>query len=738
MRNTADRSHGGQREKNRAFARANLLRFNNEFDKAAALYENIIAEFPAECEAYWGLVLCKFGIEYVDDPTTGNKKPTCHRTMLESVYNDADFQKALDYSDSVANSLYRKEAKEIDAIQQAILNIAKNETPYDIFICYKETDSDGQRTKDSVIAQDIYEALTQKGYKVFFARITLEDKLGQEYEPYIFSAISTAQVMLSIGTSYENFNAVWVKNEWSRFIAMMKTDKSKTLIPCYCDCDAYDMPQEFKNLQGQDMSKVGFVQDLVRGISKILNPKIEGKLAQQNIPSSNIQNLVKRGVKCLEAEEWKKADEFFERVLDEDIDCADALIGKLLVKDEINPSLSYYELYWELWELGDKVSSYKKELFDQSSNPALTKILVVVNAILNAPTLEGVETFVVPDGTTEIRPFAFLKASSLKSIILPDSVTTIGDMAFYDCKSLTSITLPDGVTTIGEGAFSGCESLTSITLPDGVTTIGKEAFGGCESLTSITLPDGLTTIGKEAFIGCESLTSITLPGGLTTIGESAFSECESLTSITLPDGLTTIGDGAFSCCESLTSITLPDGVTTIDDWAFGGCKLLTSITLPGGLTTIGESAFSECESLTSITLPDNVNTIGNSAFSGCKSLTSITLPDSVTTIGDRAFSGCESLTSITLTGGVTTIGDRAFSGCESLTSITLTGGVTTIGDWAFYDCKSLTSITLPDGVTSIGKSAFYACESLTSITLPDSVTTIGDWAFFPAILLVLS
>ena len=43
--------------------RANRLRLANEFDKAAGVYESIIAEFPDEAEGYWGLCLCKYGIE---------------------------------------------------------------------------------------------------------------------------------------------------------------------------------------------------------------------------------------------------------------------------------------------------------------------------------------------------------------------------------------------------------------------------------------------------------------------------------------------------------------------------------------------------------------------------------------------------------------------------------------------------------------------------------------------------
>ena len=54
--------------------------------------------------------------------------------------------------------------------------------------------------------------MTAKGYKVFFSRITLEDKLGMQYEPYIFAALNSAKVMLAFGTKYEYFHAVWVKN----------------------------------------------------------------------------------------------------------------------------------------------------------------------------------------------------------------------------------------------------------------------------------------------------------------------------------------------------------------------------------------------------------------------------------------------------------------------------------------------------------------------------------------------
>lgn len=322
------------------FARANRLRAACEFDKAAGIYEAIIADFPEEAESYWGLVLCKYGIEYVDDPATGKKIPTCHRSSFDSVMDDSNFEQAMENADEVALRVYRQEAKLIESIRKGILEVSSNEKPYDIFICYKETDSNGDRTVDSLLAQDIYDALTSKGYRVFFSRITLEDKLGQAYEPYIFAALNSAKIMLAVGTCYEHYNAVWVKNEWSRYLKIIAQDKSKYLIPCYKGLDAYDMPKEFAHLQGQDMGKVGAIADLLRGIEKLMPRQksntvvVQEKVVVGNAGGSNkIASLLDRGNMALEDGDWAKADSFFEDVLNNDSKNAQAYLGKTLAQE---------------------------------------------------------------------------------------------------------------------------------------------------------------------------------------------------------------------------------------------------------------------------------------------------------------------------------------------------------------------------------------------------------------------
>lgn len=320
------------------YDRANYFRRENEFDKAMGIYEMILSDEKTDSEAYWGIVLCRYGIEYVEDPRTHKRIPTVNRAQFTSIFDDEDYKNALQYADSLQKVVYEEEATVIDKIQKGILSISQKEEPFDVFICYKETDNSGNRTQDSVYAQDIYTALTKEGYKVFFSRITLEDKLGSAYEPYIFAALNSAKVMLVVGTNKENFNAVWVKNEWSRYLNLIKAGKEKTLIPVYKNISPYEMPEEFQFLQSQDLGKIGAIQDIVHGVSKLVDVS-ESTVKETVIVNSGntqIEPFLKRVFMFLEDGEWQSADEYCEKVLDIDPECGQAYLGKLMVECKAN------------------------------------------------------------------------------------------------------------------------------------------------------------------------------------------------------------------------------------------------------------------------------------------------------------------------------------------------------------------------------------------------------------------
>lgn len=337
-----------------AFNRGNHFRRSGEFDKALAVYERIVAEDDNDAEAHWCCALCRFGIEYVEDPATYEWLPTCHRASFDSFLEDVDYLAAVEHSDGITRRQYQKDAAKIAEVQRGILATSQNEQPFDVFLCYKETGEDGQRTRDSLMAQEVYYELTEQGYRVFFARITLEDKAGTEYEPYIFAALNSAKVMVVIGTKPEHFNAVWVKNEWSRFLSMMKKDRSKLLLPCYRDMDPYDLPEALSVLQSYDMSKIGFMQDLIRGVKKVIDAGKPQEAAKETVKEtvvvhneggSNVQALLDRGQMALEDGEWNKADEFFEQVLNQDARCGGAYFGKFLANKKSKSAQDFLQSY---------------------------------------------------------------------------------------------------------------------------------------------------------------------------------------------------------------------------------------------------------------------------------------------------------------------------------------------------------------------------------------------------------
>lgn len=268
---------------------------------------------------------------------------------------DEDYLNAIRCANGYQRDIFETEAAQIDTIQKNISTISKEEKPYDVFICYKETDGTGARTHDSVYAQKIYDALSHEGLRVFFSRITLEDKIGTAYEPYIYAALHSAKVMLVVSLSAENMNAPWVKNEWDRYLSIAKQDSTKALIPCYKDMSPYDMPEEFTYLQAQDMGKIGFLQDLVRGVKKVLAasaPALQTQERAVQTAGEKAKPLLERAYIFLEDGNWKKANQYAEKVLDLEPKNTDAYLCKFLAAGEY---LSFDRLQAETSELNKVV-----------------------------------------------------------------------------------------------------------------------------------------------------------------------------------------------------------------------------------------------------------------------------------------------------------------------------------------------------------------------------------------------
>ena len=301
------------------FERAGRLRFNCDFDKAAGIYNTITDSYPEEAEGYWGLVLCKYGIEYADN-ASGKKVPVCHRISYDSVMDDEDFELVMENSDSESRAIFREEAKIIEENRKKYIQIAESEQPYDIYISYRAKDDNGDKTAVSEIAGHLYNKLTSAGYRVFLSEAALKGKKRSECEPYIYSALNSANVMLALGTSYDDYNDVWVKNEWNRYLEIAEKNKNKCLIPCYKDVDEYDIPKEFAGLKVCQLGN---------------DDTFNNKMYQiEIIEPVNINKLLDEGFSAISDKNWKKANKLFFQVLDEEPDNSKAYWGQLLVQQE--------------------------------------------------------------------------------------------------------------------------------------------------------------------------------------------------------------------------------------------------------------------------------------------------------------------------------------------------------------------------------------------------------------------
>ena len=331
------------------FERAGRLRFNCDFDKAAGIYNTITDSYPEEAEGYWGLILCKYGIEYADN-ASGKKVPVCHRISYDSVMDDEDFELVMENSDSESRAIFREEAKIIEENRKKYIQIAESEQPYDIYISYRAKDDNGDKTAVSAIAGHLYNKLTSARYRVFLSEAALKGKKQSDCEPYIYSALNSANVMLALGTSYDDYNNVWVKNEWNRYLEIAEKNKNKCLIPCYKDVDEYDIPKEFAGLKVCQLGNDDTFNNIMAEIANVVKqesvnqpaPKPEKAEPAEEIELEEIEiiepvdinKLLDEGFSAISDKNWKKANKLFFHVLDEEPDNSKAYWGQLLVQQE--------------------------------------------------------------------------------------------------------------------------------------------------------------------------------------------------------------------------------------------------------------------------------------------------------------------------------------------------------------------------------------------------------------------
>ena len=270
------------------------------FDDAEELYADIVKKYPKNSEAHWGLVLSRYGIKYEDD-YDGRKLPTCYAATMESFLSDKEYLAALSCApDAKVKAYYEEQGKIIEKNRIEWYEKASKEPAYDVFLCFKDSDKENniERTDDSIEVANLYTYLSGKGYRVFFSRETLRDKVAEKYEPYIYNALNTASVMIVYGSKPEYFESVWMKNEWTRFLKRMleglKVDGS--LIVAYDGMNPAELPKVFAGRQCLDARKKTFYGDLETLIARVIAIAKRPKAAVERIEIKGVVGRKKTSV----------------------------------------------------------------------------------------------------------------------------------------------------------------------------------------------------------------------------------------------------------------------------------------------------------------------------------------------------------------------------------------------------------------------------------------------------------
>ena len=646
-----------------------------EYGKAYSVYEMIISETPDDPAAYWGMLLSKFGVEYVKIPESETYVPYYSLKTDECILNDITFLTILDIAEPDIAKLYQSEALRIIPNQNAVkkqkelkLKEQYNHLLEHLNLEFKLNDNPELLAS---LRKNINE--TKKALK----KVKTLDET--ELEAIIECNI---QVLKYSGNLDEKIERIRIKRENLRKKTIKATKLLFTvlavLVICYYTIQAGSYAVSKYSLWS---GNVCLTKDGV-----IVGFKYDKNLIKNCVIPDNVTKITSNTFKG----------------------CSK------LQKLEIPASVK---------EIEENAFENCTALKNISLPNGITKI--------KAGTFRGcssLQKLIIPASVKEIEENAFENCYALKNISLPNGISKIAAATFKGCSSLEELIIPATVTEIEEKAFKNCSALRKISLPKGISKIAASTFRGCSNLQELIIPPNVKVIEESAFENCSALREISLPNGITKIKSSYFKGCYSLQELTIPSTVTEIEEKAFEYCVALKKISLPNGISKIKSSYFKGSSSLEELIIPSTVTEIEEGAFENCSNLKKISLPKGISKIAASTFRGCKNLQELSIPSTVTEIEESAFENCSRLWEFSLPKGISKIAASTFRGCSSLRKLTIPSTVTEIEEGAFENCKNLRTLLSLD--SQYEKKHSYSRHVLSGLVIPYSVKKIGERAFY--------
>ncbi len=773
--------------------RGEHYRKHNRYDEAIECYDEILKENPDNAIALWGAFLSEYGIEYVDD-YDGKKIPTCHRANMQSVTTNRYYKKL--------PAEYKKRAEIIEKTRKEVVEKMNGLEEYDVFICYKNQGKDGKPTKESKWGRKIYEELTyKKGLKVFFAGETLTNS-NAEYEPQIFNALRTSKIMFVLASSLENVNAAWVKNEWKRFYEMSRGGK-KVIRVVYEELEPYDFPKELQKSQMINQDEGDWMECIYRAVDDIfvdkeaearkkqeeeqkrraeeqrrhdeeLESRLMEKLGERDtgrasatpVAQSQTTPLLKRAKMFLEDKDFESAEEYAEKVLDLDPECADAYVVKLCCDYELQKESGMVNInnFHSNSNYMKAVRFAKGSRLEELRSYRVQRQEVIYQSLLrkmqNTQTPEAWKSLAAEwktlgsykDSAEQIKECARKEELAKQERVYQSLIMKMASTKKPDAWKRLAAEWKD-LGTYEDSAEKAqlCHKKAEwAQMQEELDQAEKYAheytyYGYASAINILNSRSDWAPLKDKASIYALVKTYQEEQRRLLAKEHARKVRKTVKICISVTLAIAAVAAIVFAIINKWKeSHVKVNGITyerNGDSFIVSNCdKSVIDVTIPktmNGLpvTGIGKGAFKNNGSLKSVAIPESITSIGVDTFKGCNGLTTMSIPFIGSSAEDSSYKAYfgyyfgadsysenessvpSSLKTVTLTGG-TSVEANTFYNCKYIKEIKLPDTLTTIQDYAFNGCSGLTSMVVPDSVTLIRAGAFGGCNSLESLSVP--------------------
>lgn len=336
-----------------------------KFDDAFMMFSRAADEDMNEPEAYFGMALAEYKIQYVvslkDDGQTKRLQAIVHAISQDNFCDNINYRRALNKATPEQRRVYEERAQEIDYIRDQFYKFKNSGLKYDCFLCLKVTnDITKEKTPESRVADEICTYLRRKGFRPFYSEQVLENVTGGDYEAHILYALQSAECMVIVCYDEAHLRTKWVQNEYKRFLKLVNDEEkeSDSITIVFGDRPIEKLPGKNGKIQGI-RGKSGDMLERVYHFVERHTPearkrkeeeekareaaaakRVEDMVKQQvanmgavaSAPAQPIRPLLTRASQEMMMGNTEKALEYYGNVLDIQPECGEAWFGMMLLE----------------------------------------------------------------------------------------------------------------------------------------------------------------------------------------------------------------------------------------------------------------------------------------------------------------------------------------------------------------------------------------------------------------------